>query len=67
MSSYSRDRAHIERLRRARIKSGGESLGGLLAILALPIYAMYYFFKFIWWIIKAMFWLVFWPLKLFKK
>ena len=45
-------------------------LGGLLGLFAAPFYLMYWIFKYgallMWWMMKGMFWLFFWPIKLFK-
>lgn len=71
MSMYSKERAIFERKRRARAKRGSEELGsilGLAMIVALPFWwAVKYSLLLVWYMLKGLFWLFFWPIKLFKK
>lgn len=57
----SRNDYHARRLaRKRRSKSGEDALGALIGLLWLLILPF-------WWMLKLMFWIVFWPIKLFKK
>lgn len=52
---------------RAKELKSVSGLGGILALVAAPFYIMYWIFKIIFLMVKGIFGIIFWPLKLFKK
>ena len=52
---------------RASELKDASGLGGLLALFLAPFFLIFWIFKIIWYMLKGLFWLFFWPIKLFKK
>lgn len=57
--------------RRRQAKRGAESLGAMVGLFGMLFLPFWWIVKYgallMWWMMKGMFWLFFWPIKLFKK